>query len=284
MSVFISGLAMRFRSSPAAIETQIAGPAVYACAGYAMLGGKPSMLAAISNDVSRTELDALECLGIDVDGLEWRKRPSIVLETPFRSGDSKSFKLSDNPLLWMPADTVRLEPTDVLFASNGDPEWLRRTIGRCRPRFLGLDLHATWALIRPVAMDACIRSADFVSATEEELSLIPSGALADLRDRNAIVMCKKGAAGVSICSGREQYALPSPTVSNVVTDVGAGDLLFGAMAAAAVPCEEADSRLSAFCRVYEQAASFVALLLQSNGPSELLSRLKDAKSTCPPQG
>lgn len=274
MRIFISGLTMRFRFSGSPVDTQIAGPAVYASIGCAALGGKPWIHAAMSSDVSRTELDELQRLGVRLDVLERRESPSLVLETPLRTSASGSFKLSDNPLVWMPSKEADVGPDDILFASNGDPEWLRRTIGKRRPGFLGLDMHVSWATIRPVAMDHCLRCADFISATEEEFSTISQETLADLRHRRAIIMRKRGAAGVSIASGWQECELPSPAVIEVVSDIGAGDLLFGAMAtAAAREFGQPERHLSTFCQAYEQVKCFVATVLLSSGPSELLRRL-----------
>lgn len=230
--VLVAGLTLRI--VPEGGDPYLGGPVPAAAAGAAAMGMRPACRTAVGNDLSAAEERMMSRL-CGPDGLARVAAPQPVMAAPALMGAS-SARVAREAILRFAYPAQAAPPGLPLVLLNGDPE---RHLELIRASWAGvpilLDCYRDWLVVRRQAMAACIRASAVVTATEAELELMPADcrvAIADLLGRGGILVRKNGAAGVVVEGGGEKRVLPAPDVGAVVTDVGAGDLLAGALATA----------------------------------------------------
>lgn len=267
--VLVSGLVWVMvdggRTGPAADDV-LGGPAIGAALGVRAAGAGPELLVAISDSMpagSRRLVDALDPPGRLIcrrpaPPLRWTAGP-IVAET-------RRWTLEGDPRGWAAA----CEPDQVsgraLVLANGDPDPYARWLRSSQPGYVAIDVDGSWVASRPWAVNECLRRADLVTITRGDYDRVPPDVLEGTgvgRRPGAVLVIKSGSAGVEIVAGGQRRALPPPGVdARVGTDVGAGDVLLGFLAARlgsrAAPCD-----LEAAEAAYLDAGPTLSRLLQS---------------------
>ncbi|MBD8902554.1 hypothetical protein MBTS_09950 [Methylobacterium bullatum] len=138
-----------------------------------------------------------------------------------------------------------------------------------------MDLHLDWIRTRPRQTAAIVDLCDFISGTEEELIALGAESIERARQRGAVILIKMGAQGVTLTQYTRRYDLPPPCVPVTLNEIGAGDLLFGALASVPSLLTTPGERLQKFKEAYLAASPLIEKLLRSDGPEELYILISD---------
>ncbi len=272
----ICGLVLRFEiGENLGASDLIAGPALYAALACAWAGEEPRCLVRLSTDVTQAEVAAWRSVGVALEGAARGSESSLVFETPpLQRGETQ--RVRGNPLASLP-EPIMLSPASSLFCANTDPVWILSCLDLQPRTFLAMDLHPSWLVARPIQSANALSRCALVSATEDEMRLVPP----QLRDgwaesKAVITLTKCGKRGVRLDQGERQERLPAPDVADVRCDVGAGDLCFGLMAAAAMRSLRRDGvvELDDLARGYLEGLELLTLLLTSDTPRIFLDRVR----------
>lgn len=278
MPTYIAGMAMRL-ARPDGSLSAISGPLPYSLLGCAYLGGAPIALGTISDDVTSQELRAFDRWQINLTLLRRQSAPSLVLQ---RSTAAGRWQIEGTPVAWSPRMAPASEE-DVLYAAAIDPAWIVEVGMVQKRRLLAMDLQYEWMRARPRETARAVELCDFVSGTDFEFEQLPAACMRALYDKETILLLKHGPRGATLNFGQASIDLPPPSVRSVRTDVGAGDLLFGALASATASSDNKEDLLFELKDSYMASLPLIAALLESDGPEELYERFDQMKDgqACP---
>jgi sugar/nucleoside kinase (ribokinase family) len=275
--VVVAGLLLRLvlTDGPAPAPPALGGPALAAALGARLLGGRVRLLAAVPAELGPAEQQLLRRL--DPEGAFLRPLPFAALRWVGArvQGDNGRAEVVGDPVAW------RAEPPypdlrgRTLVLANGDPKWYAQLLQAGRPRFVALDVHGEWVLAhRAAALQACLSRAHLLTITRRDFEALPSqvlpGVRAGRRGGPALVV-KDGARGVRLHADGQRRDRPAPPVARVLTDVGAGDLLLGALAAALAP-GPCPPGLDDLTRAYDRCAPTVGALVGSEDWPSFVAR------------
>jgi sugar/nucleoside kinase (ribokinase family) len=173
-----------------------------------------------------------------------------------------------NPLVWSGPPSFAFDPSDIVVAANGDPNWLMETLLRGAPGFLAVDLHVAWMRSRRSSLRYCVEAAHLVSGTVEEFNAL---AESNVRTRSECVrLVKRGPRGVVVTDKCTARSLPAPDLASPMkSDVGAGDFLLGLLVGSAARSGLIDrSSADHFAAAYQACRGHLSLLLDSADPAE----------------
>lgn len=262
----ICGIPMRFRIAGVRdSEDLIAGPPIYASLACHWLGQEADCSVCLPADVSKEEIATWKNAGVDLTGNSRGGAPSLILETPPVHSDH-SARIRGNPLLSLPA--ANRGCGGMLFCANIDPCWIMKSLNESGPALIAIDLHPSWLLSRPVQSARALEHCAIVTGTEYEMSLVPEHVRKRWRSTSVVTLVKQGPKGAKLVQGRRSKQLPAAGASQIRCTVGAGDLSFGFMAAAACRSlnEFGELRFDAFVSGYLEGRSLLAMLLVSGTP------------------
>jgi hypothetical protein len=139
-----------------------------------------------------------------------------------------------DPRQWRdPVDTSVLDGRRCALAT-ADPRWYAPLLRQSRPALVAIDVCGEWPSFCAPAIRDCVRHAHLVTITAVDYRRLPRTVLEGVRlghDGGPALIVKNGGAGVHIRCRGATIELPAPPVRTLRTDVGAGDLLLGCLAA-----------------------------------------------------
>lgn len=282
--MLVAGLTLRMRLAPPLAGHEVAwlgGPAITAGLGARLHSHGPVRLATTvprhlepGDDELLTMVDPgwRACPSV-----ERRDRPALTFVTSRVMRDSAGRVEGGDPAAWMPGPAALCSDAKCIALANGDPRWYARNLSK-RAQLILVDVHGEWLPVRGSEFLTLIGLADVVFYNERDTDRLPPGALGKLRTRTCVV--KRGSRGVRIRTGEISADLPPPELPGpLLTDVGAGDLLLGAVAGLLRASYSDDANLhSAVCEAYSASLPTVGRYL-AGGLSEVLSGLRRRHSS-----
>lgn len=220
---------------PPTADALLSGPAMATALGVAACGEPVQLLVAVPQAASASALRLLRAL--DADGALWRRLPQAPLRwhTPAVIGTQRRWQLDGDPRGWSAEASPAALAGRVLALANGPPAAYAAMLTSATPRFTAFDLDARWAPSQPAALAACVRLADLLTLTRTDYQHLPPSVFAGSRagqPGGPLLIIKDGAHGVDLLADGKRLHLPPAAINGPLrTDVGAGDLLLGALAA-----------------------------------------------------
>jgi hypothetical protein len=275
-AIVVAGLALRIMVDDAGKRPLLGGPAITAALGASRHGGPVHLLAALPSDLSAADLDLLRLVdpgSVALPRLPW---PALTIMAPPVLGERRIPRVVGDPTVWR----VAWSPAEIdgrpLILASADPQWYIDLLVSCRPRMIMMDIHGEWAAYRARALNTCLRRADLVTITEQEYAALPKEVLHGVRlgfAGHQVLILKRGARGIRILSDGARRDLPAPAVPlGIQSDLGAGDLLIGALGAAlsraALPWT-----VEVVQHAYEEVCPSIALLLTSASFDDFVARI-----------
>ena len=256
--IAIAGLTVRI--VPESAASYIGGPVPGAAAGARAVGLRVSCRTAIGNDLNEFEAQHLvRLVGGAITSVD-RPQPRFRIRSGTSgrcSDDVRPFRYPSEPL---PSDSP-------VVLANGDPQWhleLLERSGFDRP--ILIDCYSDWQTIRQRELAHCLAAATIITATEAELDLMQGrcrDAIARTLTKGGILVRKRACEGVVLQSARASLALPAPDVAKVTNEIGAGDVLAGALALALIT---GPPTIETVAKAYGRARPVVARVLSGEMP------------------
>ena len=238
LPVIVGGLIWQMSQGEArlpATDALLSGPAMATALGVAASGEPLQLLVAVPQAASANALRLLRAL--DADGTLWRRLPQAPLRwhTPAVIGTHRRWQLDGDPRGWSAPASAAVLSGRVLALTNGPPAAYAAMLASAIPRFTAFDLDARWAPSQPAALAACVRLADLLTLTRTDYQNLPPSVLAGSgagQPGGSLLIIKDGANGVDLLADGKHLHLPPAAINGPLrTDVGAGDLLLGLLAA-----------------------------------------------------
>nr|WP_315250263.1 hypothetical protein [uncultured Duganella sp.] len=238
LPVLVGGLIWQMSQGeprPPAADALLSGPAMATALGVASCGEQVRLLVAVPQAASASALRLLRAL--DADGVLWHRRPQAPLRwhTPAVIGTRRRWQLDGDPRGWSAEAPPAALAGRVLALANGPPAAYAAMLASAAPRFTAFDLDARWAPSQPAALAACVRLADLLTLTRTDYQNLPPGVFAGSgagQPGGPLLIIKDGANGAILLADGKRLRLPPAAIGGPLrTDVGAGDLLLGALAA-----------------------------------------------------
>jgi hypothetical protein len=270
--MLVVGLLMRMQAFTTPPPILLTGPALLAAVAARIHGAQPHIVAGLPLDLQPDDGALLEAVDPGLPFARPVPRPGLKWQGPAILGESGEAKLIGSPEVWRVAVSPAVgEGQDLVFA-NGDPEWHAAVLQRCRPRFVAMDIHGDWIPHRAAALDACLRRSNLVTITERDLARLPPTLRVELEQpQGPAVVIKRGAKGVTIMAGGERSDLRAPDLQGAIRqDIGAGDLLLGALAASLTRVD-GPVPLAGLCNAYVEVRPLIARLITSGGHRDFLA-------------
>lgn len=218
-----------------AADALLSGPAVATALGVAAAGEPLQLLVAVPQQADAGALRLLRAL--DAEGTLWRRLPLPPLRwhTPAVIGTQRRWQLHGDPRGWSAEAPAAALTGRVLALANGPPAAYAAMLLSASPHFTAVDLDARWAPSQPAALATCVRQADLLTLTRTDYHSLPPSMFAGSsagQPGGPILVIKDGPRGVDILAhGARLHLPPAPLDGPLRTDVGAGDVLLGALAA-----------------------------------------------------
>lgn len=265
-------------------EVGIGGPLLMAGLGLRWAGVRTLLFGAVSSFHSQDELLLLRSFEGGIANLRVLRKAPLEFSTPRLLGTSSTYQISGDPALWR-GSTSLPQGLRKLVLANADPAWYAQLLAPGRENLqVFFDIHSQWLKFRPSETLSCLRAANVVTLTEDELRLLPRQLLAQARlgsPGGPALLIKHGASGCVVRANGREASVPPPVLSRPAShDVGAGDLLLGLLAAHSP--SERELEVEDLVLAYERSMPFLAQFLSCDTPiaflhRELLDRL-DPKS------
>ena len=261
--VLIAGLTLRIE--PHDQPTYFGGPVMSALRGAQASGMSVQCRTALGRDVSDSEAMALlESAGSGCIARVSRLQP-VFRASPIMGQSTGS--ASDVSAFAYPLHGD--QSSTPLILVNADPRWHLAFLKASNPnRAVLIDLYAPWATLRRRELASCLAYATAVTGTAKEFSELTSEcqyALSAAVERGALIVTKRGADGISIHDKFQKLSMPAPQIRRVRTDIGAGDLLAGALGAG---FENGRATVEAFTSAYRKAEKALSALLGESSGEE----------------
>lgn len=264
----ISGLSIKFdvgiTSTP-----DLLGPALYAGIGAKIIGKSPDLITTISEDDMDFFFPLLEKLNIGSNFVTTINRKPLLWKGVKVQNNQFLGNISDSPNLWCNYDLKKIPLGKPLFLANNHPKFNLFLVEQFKPSFLAIDLYKPFIDLYKKEIEICLQKSNLIMGTEFELACFSSIFIKNcLENPHTIIVCKKGPRGVDILNLNNVYHFPPPHVNKVLCDLGAGDLLFGALSAsyANIFFDSFDNHIEKISNSYNQITPFIALLLEEPSP------------------
>jgi hypothetical protein len=257
----------------------LTGPVVAAGLGASLRGRDVRLLAAIPGDATSCDREFIR--QVDPEG----QFLSPVAERPLRwagkriVAETGAWEIQGDARRWRAPLPPEARSGMPLVLANGDPAWYAELLTSARPSFVAIDVEAAWAPYRGEALNTCLTRANLITVTATDLRLMPKRVWRDVRAGHrgapAALLIKHGREGISVLADGRKRDLPPPTAPDrVVTDVGAGDLLLGALSAC-LSREAGPLSLDAVEGAYRGAIPILAELLHEGDFADFARRRCD---------
>jgi len=166
------------------------------------------------------------------------------------------------------------DSSGVLAIANMDPGAVTAA-ALVWPRLVLVDLYESWIRYRPKSSIELARRADVLFLTEQELAAFSPSSQRDIVDApDKFIVLKRGPQGVTLRYGGQHRQLPAASPERVLSDLGAGDLVLGFVAARLASRVKDDKRIDIndLESAYLEALPWIAQLLESPSPIDFLAR------------
>jgi hypothetical protein len=270
-SVIVSGMVWIMDDPEAAgspADEVLSGPAVGAAIGVRAAGARPELLVAIPDShvgEARRFLRVLDPTGRLVGR---RREPPLRWSTGPVVDEACRWTLAGDPRGWSgTCEPVELHGRIVVLA-NGNPYAYARMLKDAQPGYVAIDIDGCWVASQSSAIKECVRRARLVTITRRDHERLPPGFFAGTGSggpSGPMLVIKAGAAGVELIAEGGRRVLPAPPVDGPVgTDVGAGDVLLGFLAAR-LGSTWVPPSLETLEAAYREATPVLSKLLRSAG-------------------
>lgn len=278
--MLVAGLTLRVQLVPPLPEyaaPRLCGPALTAGLGARLFSDRPVKLATtLPRRLEPADDEILAAIDPDWSkspSVEHRDRPALTFVAPRVLGDLAGRIEGGDPTAWMPTPMALRSDARCIVLANGDPRCYARNLTR-HSQLILMDVHGEWLSVRGPEFLTLFELADVVFYNERDTSRLPTGALGILNARTCVV--KRGSGGVSVRAGKIIADLPAPKLPGpLLTDIGAGDLLLGAVAGLLSASDFSSTNLhSAVCEAYSAFLPTLGLYL-AGGLSEVLLQVRN---------
>jgi hypothetical protein len=266
--VLVTGVACAFRVNGRRLR-HVSGPAMHAAIGARLVGPTPVLATRVPDAAVEHFTAICHRLGIDASGVVGT-RNEVEWSGAAVSDEDASVDVTGEPEPGLDAASAA-DWRGGLVVANTNPVIARRWIAHRAGAFTAIDMFHGWVRFLGNSCHDCIREADLVTLTAREAGMLASARPIALRD-DAILVTKHGRDGVHVSAPGRSAWLPPPQVDHVRCDIGAGDLLLGALAAAASQVGPAH-RFEAVVDAYDTIRPALALLLSSEDPDAFIDAL-----------
>ena len=233
----VSGLVWVTEGRPAhhtADAGVLTGPAIGAALGLLHFAQSPQLVVAVPESTNRADRRYINAIDPRGRLLCPKPLPPLVWAAGAIVGDERRWALRGDPRHW----GVACHPSELhgrtLVLANGHIGSYAGLLRAGRPRFVAMDINVGWVPSQVLALGQCLRRAHLVTITRSDLERLPRAATSGTglgEPGGAALLVKAGPAGVTLVAGGHSCMLPPPEVARLQTDVGAGDLLLGCLAA-----------------------------------------------------
>lgn len=269
-NVVVAGLVVRqdARTGPV-----LGGPLVAAAVGVALSNGRPLAYGAFPNQANVQEFRTLEAIDAGRELLRGTNDPPLTMVATGVLGES-SPNLVGDPTRWRGAIPDATVECAAFVMANGDPDWYARAIKRFSARIYALDICSQWVGYRDRQISQCLERSNLVTITKADLNSLPHAMARRLfSERRRIVVVKDGSAGVSLFLGSQgPLELPAPRSTRVQTDIGAGDLLIGAISTRLALNDSGCISSQQAVDEYFRCLPLIGALLESRGVEEVVEQ------------
>lgn len=248
---------------------QVSGPVLYAAIGARLMGSTPALLTQVQDEEHRSFVGLCKDFGFDVTRVS-RATSGVEWCGPAICGDGDVAHVNGEPEPILDAHSAIGWPGALIIA-NSNPAIARRWMNFRGQAFTAIDLFYGWIKFLPKTCWTCARDADLVTLTRQEAGMFKAHGSIPLR-AGSIRITKCGPDGVYVEGHDEAVWLSAPIVRGVHCDIGAGDLLLGALATAA-HASPPEARLQAVVAAYTAICPTLSLLLGSRDPDSFIDAL-----------
>jgi len=269
----ITGLVLRF-SVAGCDGRPLGGPAVYAGLAAALSGHPAKLAVVVGSDLTEQESMLLDRIGSPSASRMVRQRSTPVWRGRALLGDAREGAISEDLSPW--SSPVLADAKGGLVCANADPSCLDRLIAATAPPWVAFDCHSAWLRVRREPLLKCLARSNLVTMTEHERDMLPREIFARARLGEATgpaLVVKKGARGIEIVVNGMRLSMPPPQIATVRCDIGAGDMLLGALAACLKGNDAVNlPGLEQIAAAYERCRPLLTMLLSAPDPAAFIAR------------
>ena len=208
----------------------VTGPALYAAIGAHCIGARPSLVTKVPHFAFQQFYEVCRHLQIDPTRVE-STGSEVEWKGPAINDDSETALIRGEPDINIESNVLSAWQGGLIIA-NMNPITARRWMDLRRDKFTAIDLFHGWIRFLKGTCLECIRKADLVTLTAHEASMLGSIGRLELNE-TGILVTKHGRKGVHVQGMDQAIWLPPPEIAFARCDIGAGDILLGALATAA---------------------------------------------------
>jgi hypothetical protein len=275
--IVVAGLVLRLCLNEAERNESppLAGPLIFAGTGAFLFHAQVQLFGAVPAKLKNDDFKLLRRLDPEGRMLHQLSLPALVLISDRILGENNSSRIVGDPAVWRAPFSPDELNGQILVLANADPCWYEQILTSCNPRLVAMDVHGEWVTWRASSLNTCLRRANIITITEQDLKKLPKSVLSGVRaghESGRALIIKRGQKGISVFAGGQEVDLPAPKLdSDIQTDVGAGDFLLGAL----VGClsrETNDLTLRDFKEAYDICSPLLSALLTSRNSIDFLRR------------
>jgi hypothetical protein len=265
--IAVAGLIMRMQPYDEAfrpLSSTLCGPVVLAGIGARIHRSAVRLLTLLPADLSQVDKQVISCIDPIGNLCSPSVLPAISWVGPAVSSRKSKPRILGNPAQWhvnLCAETLNCR---AIILTSADPKGYIDILSKVQRSFVSLDLQSDMILNRSKILDECLRHIDLITVTEHDLAAIPRHFISNYINsvRNPFLIIKRAERGITVRHMGNMIDLPAPEITVLRNDVGAGDLLVGALTAEIIGKKEYTFR--GVCEAYHKCTSTVARLLSAS--------------------